>query len=173
MGCLLRSSVVWGQVPGGGERGAAAEEATRFGRLPGQSQEGWASSDSLTPFCLPNFFSFFFYQIISTEETEEYRAAASSFRATEADWIGFLFPSFKTRAVWEHGSICQKYGHVGKLWGQHGPVPGFIPAGRGGGQDGAAASGAGSQWLLHLWGAAGWLYPPTRCYAGKLTAAEW
>lgn len=36
-------SVVWGKVPGGGERRAAAEEAPRFSRLAGESQERWAS----------------------------------------------------------------------------------------------------------------------------------
>lgn len=38
---LLLLLVVWGQVPGGGEWGAAAEEASCHGWLSGQSQEGW------------------------------------------------------------------------------------------------------------------------------------
>lgn len=78
-----------------------------------------------------------------------------------------------TRAVWEHSGICQKHGHAGKLRGQHSPVPGPVPAGRGGGQDGATASGAGSQRFLHFCRAAGRLHPLAGCCAGKLTAIKW
>lgn len=82
------------------------------------------------------------------------------------------FSPLQTRTVWEHGSIRQKFGHVGELWGQHGLVPGAVPAGRGGGQDGAAASGAGSQWLLHLRRAAGRLHPLAGSCEGRQTAAR-
>lgn len=74
--------------------------------------------------------------------------------------------------MWEHCGICKKHGHVGKLWGQHSSVPGSVPVGRVRGQDGAAASGAGSQRLLHLWGIAGWLHSPFGGCSGKFAAAE-
>lgn len=74
--------------------------------------------------------------------------------------------------MWKHCRICKKHGHVGKLWGQHSPVPGSVPVGRVRGQDGAAASGAGGQRLLHLWGIAGWLHSPFGGCSGKFAAAE-
>lgn len=43
---LLCASVVWGQVPGSGDWRAAAKEASCCGRLPRQSQEGWATTAS-------------------------------------------------------------------------------------------------------------------------------
>lgn len=143
--CPVCASVVWGQTPGSWKRGAVSAETPRRGRLPRQSQEGWAPSSAMS--CSG-----------SNASTERLLSA---------------FSPWWSRTVWEHGSICQKFSHVGKLWGQHGPVPGSVPAGRGGGQDGAAASGAGSQRLLHLRGAAGRLHPLAGSCEGRQTAARW
>ena len=81
---LLCVSVVWGQVPGGGEWGAAVEKASCCGRLPGQSQEGWA---------VRFMYLFIFNQIcLNWEKQKSTLQLPESFRVKQVDWISFLFP---------------------------------------------------------------------------------
>lgn len=77
------------------------------------------------------------------------------------------------RAFCEHGAVRQVSSHAREQRGPHGSVQGSVAAGRGGGEDRPAASGAGQRRLLPFLRVTGRLRAPHHCRKGEAGKEAW